>query len=382
MISVAITFAHYMDHLVLSHISLLNFKNYLELELDFGRNINCLVGNNGQGKTNVLDAIYYLAFCKSHFNPIDTQNILNGEEFFVAQGNFKKEKQSIDIFCGIKKGQKKAFKRDKKAYEKLSDHIGLIPLVMIAPSDIQLILDGSDVRRKFIDSVIAQFNKPYLDNLLNYQKALAQRNALLRSFAENRFFDQDALEIWDDRLIQFGTPIFEERNRFLKEFIPLFQKYYSHISLERDQVGLEYQSGLLENNFKELLRIGLEKDKVLRYTSSGIHKDDMVFQLNGFPLKKFGSQGQQKSYLAALKLAQFEFIKIKKDTMPLLLLDDIFDKLDEDRVAQIIDIVGSTDFGQIFITDTSLSRIQPILERIGKEFNVYQVDGGSAQQYG
>ncbi|MCB0480372.1 MAG: DNA replication/repair protein RecF [Flavobacteriales bacterium] len=369
-----------MKKVDLSHLSLVNFKNYDDLDLRFGPSLNCFVGNNGEGKTNVLDAIYYLAFCKSYFNPVDSQNIRNEEDFFVVQGGFQMENQALDIFCGIKKGQKKSFKRDKKVYEKLSEHIGLIPLVMISPSDISLILEGSDVRRKFVDSVISQFDKTYLDDLLNYQKALVQRNALLRSFAENRFFEKDSLEIWDQQLIQYGRPIFEGRKKFLEEFIPLFQSFFSEVSLGRDEVHLEYQSGLLENDFSELLSETLDKDRALKYTSSGIHKDDMIFQLSGKPLKKFGSQGQQKSFLVALKLAQFAFIREKKQTMPLLLLDDIFDKLDEDRVAQIIHIVGSPDFGQIFITDTSQARMEEILRRIGKEFNLYNVAEGKVQK--
>ena len=371
-----------MQNLKLKRLSLLQFKNYEELELEFGENLNCFVGNNGQGKTNVLDAIYYLAFCKSFFNPVDSQNISYDKDFFVVQGIFDKEGKKEDIFCGIKKGQKKSFKRNKKAYTKLSEHIGLLPLVIISPADVQFIIGGSDVRRKFVDSVIAQFNKAYLNNLLSYQKVLSQRNALLKSFAENRYFDQEALFIWDKKLIEFGEPIFKERKKFLTEFIPIFQEYYDEISLKRDKVNLEYYSSLQENNFADLLAASLDRDKVLRHTSSGIHKDDMLFRLSEKPLKKFGSQGQQKSYLVALKLAQFEFIKRKVKTMPLLLLDDIFDKLDQDRVTQLIHLVGHDEFGQIFITDTNLDRSESILKRIGKEYKIFNVDSGKVEGHG
>lgn len=366
----------------LRSLSLVQFKNYSELELELGPKLNCFVGRNGEGKTNILDAVYYLAFCKSFFNPVDSQNIQHDQDFFVVQGVFDQGDKTEDIFCGIKKGQSKNFKRNKKKYEKLSEHIGLIPLVMISPADSTLIIGGSDVRRKFVDSAIAQFNKSYLHNLLKYQKALSQRNALLKSFAENRYFEEESLRVWDEQLIQFGTPIFQERKAFLDEFIPIFQDYYERISLGREPVDLEYYTSLNEGEFKVLLQSSTERDRALRYTSVGIHKDDMVFRLAGKPMKKFGSQGQQKSYLIALKLAQFAFIKMKKKMSPLLLLDDIFDKLDADRVTQIIEMVAHDEFGQIMITDTHKDRMLNILERIGKEYHLYEVADGKAEVHG
>lgn len=366
--------------MVLQEISLVNFKNYTEASFEVCNKVNCFVGNNGQGKTNILDAIYYLAFCKSYFNPIDSQNIMHDEDFFVVQGTFDREGKSEKIFCGLKRGVKKQFKRNKKEYSKLAEHIGLIPLVMVSPSDGELILGGSEVRRKFIDGVIAQFNPVYLDNLLQYQKSLSQRNALLKSFSENRYFDEESLVIWDHKLVQYGEPVFKERNNFLDEFIPIFQEYYGLIAPKNEVVGLQYVSKMHDGAFLDLLQDVRQKDRAIRYSSLGIHKDDLIFELGGHPMKRFGSQGQQKSYLLALKLAQFEYVKRKKTTKPMILLDDVFDKLDENRVEALIKLVSDPEFGQIFITDTSKERIEPILKRIGKEYVMYNVHDGTAER--
>ncbi|UTW62113.1 DNA replication/repair protein RecF [bacterium SCSIO 12741] len=367
--------------MILKNLSLVNFKNYEEAELSLNDNVNCFIGNNGQGKTNLLDAIYYLAFCKSFFNPVDSQNIKIDQDFFVIQGTFEKKGKESKVFCGIKKGQKKQFKRNKKEYEKLADHIGEIPLVMVSPSDSQLISEGSEVRRRFMDGVIAQFDHLYLDRLLNYQRALTQRNSLLKSFYENRFFDADALQIWDEKLQELGAPIHETRESFLQEFIPCFQRFYSLISGDRESINLEYSTGMKDHSLLELLQLSLDKDRQMRYTTQGIHKEDLTFTLADRPLKKMGSQGQQKTYLVALKLAQFEFIRQKKGTMPLLLLDDIFDKLDANRVEALVKLVSGNDFGQIFITDTELGRMEPILKRIGKPFQLLQVEKGQIKDY-
>lgn len=367
--------------MVLKELSLVNFKNYESATLDLSSNVNCFVGNNGQGKTNVLDAIYYLAFCKSYFNPVDRQNVLHGEDFFVVQGTFDRNDKAERIFCGIKKGHKKQFKRNKKEYTKLADHIGLIPLVMVSPADSELILGGSEVRRKLVDGVIAQFDKNYLDHLMQYQKCLNQRNALLKAFAENRYFDEESLVIWDQKLIQYGEPIHQTRKAFLDEFIPIFQSFYNLIAPKEEVVNLTYVSGLNEMTFEALLLESRKKDGALRYTSVGIHKDDLVFELGEYPMKKLGSQGQQKSYLIALKLAQFEYVKRKKDTKPVILLDDVFDKLDEHRVEAIIRLVSDPEFGQIFITDTSYDRIKPILDRIGRDSRIFNVDKGIVTPY-
>jgi DNA replication and repair protein RecF len=375
------TFGGSQKSMILRNLSLVNFKNCAEANWALNPNVNCFIGNNGQGKTNLLDAVYYLAFCKSFFNPIDSQNIKHDENFFVIQGEFIRDKKPENYFCGIKRGQKKQFKWNKKEYEKLAEHIGRVPLVMVSPSDTQLIAEGSEVRRKFMDGVIAQFSKSYLDNLLNYQKALSQRNALLKSFAENRFYDPETLAVWNDKLITYGEPIHEERHAFLEEFVPLFQKHYKQISGEAEEVNLEYASSMNDRKLSELFEEYLDKDKAIRYTSQGIHKDDLLFQLGEYPLKRFGSQGQQKTFVIALKFAQFEFIKQKKGTMPLLLLDDIFDKLDHHRVHAIIDMVSTDDFGQIFITDTSMDRIKPILKEIDKPYQLFDVEAGEVKNH-
>lgn len=368
-----------LKNMLLKSLSLVNFKNYEEALVELNSNINCFIGENGQGKTNLLDAIYYLAFCKSFFNPIDSQNIKHDLNFFVVQGTFKREKKEENYFCGIKRGQKKQFKKNKKEYEKLSEHIGKIPLVMISPADSFLITDGSESRRKFIDGVIAQFDKTYLDNLLNYQRALSQRNALLKSFAENRNFDLDTLEIWNAKLCKYAEPLHDERHLFLKEFIPLFQKHYIQITGNAEKVNLKYTSGMNDKSLADLLAEFVMKDRAVRHTTQGIHKDDLTFEIDGYPLKKFGSQGQQKSFVIALKFAQFEFIKLKKGTTPILLLDDIFDKLDQKRVEAIIGMVSTDEFGQIFITDTNMERIKPILKKIKKPFQLFDVANGGVQ---
>ncbi len=354
----------------LKSLSLIQFKNHEEQQFSFTPGINCLVGENGVGKTNVLDAIYYLTFCKSYFNPIDSQNILHGEGFFVIQGEFDREGKSEVVHCGLKKGQKKSFKRNKKEYERLADHIGLFPLVMVTPSDTELIHNGSELRRKFIDGVISQFNKSYLDHLLNYNRAVSQRNAFLKRLAEERRTDDATLEVWDMQLEQYGTPIFEARKEFLQGFIPIFQKYYDMLGQGREEVSLDYDSQLTDIPLDKLLEENRSKDYRLTYTSVGIHKDDLAFLINGHPLKKFGSQGQQKSFVVALKLAQFDYIKEQKGIKPLILLDDIFDKLDPSRVKALLQLVSEDHFGQIFVTDANKERMNELFDDIHAQTQV------------
>lgn len=363
----------------LKQLSLVNFKNYDQAELSFCKGVNVFVGLNGAGKTNLLDAIYYLSFCKSFFNPIDSQNIKNLEDFFVLQGEFEKNDENMLIHCGIKKGQKKSFKRNKKEYDRLADHIGLLPLVMISPADSELIYNGSELRRKFVDGVIAQYNRPYLDYLMSYQKAVQQRNALLKKFNEQRYFDKDSLEIWNMQLDQFGTHLFNARKEFLKEFIPLFQHYYEFISGGKERVRLEYDTKLNDFSFDQLLEEAEPKDRALGYTSVGVHKDDLKFLIEDQPIKKFASQGQQKSYLVALKLAQFAFIKKVKGETPLILLDDIFDKLDKNRVRALMELVIDHSFGQIFVTDANKQRIEELFDGLDTELSIFQVEEGKVE---
>lgn len=363
----------------LANLQLLQFKNFDDASFDFSDKINCFLGMNGEGKTNLLDAIFYLAFCKSFFNPIDAQIIKNDASFMVIQGDFKKGKnndESEQIYCGLKKGQKKQFKRNKKQYERLADHIGLIPLVMISPSDIQLVMEGSESRRRFVDLIISQFDHQYLNHLIQYNKALSQRNRLLKKFMESRHFDPQSLEIWDEQLNRYGTPIFQARKDFLSGFLPLFQKHYDFISNKKEQVALKYISDLDQANLDQLLLQKRDKDRRLTYTSVGVHRDDLAFSIEGRPLKKFGSQGQQKTFLLALKLAQAEFLKNKKKLAPILLLDDIYDKLDEKRVAKLMEIIKEDWFGQVFITDTHPERLPQIFDQLKSNYKTFYIQNG------
>ena len=357
----------------LKSLSLVNYKSFDSKNLEFDPTINCLVGENGVGKTNILDAIYHLCFGKSYFNPVATQNIKHGTEFFMIEGAFEKDRREEKIVCSFKKGMKKVIKRNGKAYEKFSEHIGFLPLVIISPADRDLIIEGSETRRKFIDGVISQSDKAYLQSLIKYNKILVQRNSLLKYFAANRTFDLEALEVYDEQLVAFGTGIFEKRSRFLESFIPIFKEQYSSIVNKEEEVLISYQSRLFENNLTNLLKSAVEKDRALQYTSVGIHKDDLDFTIDNHPIKKFGSQGQQKSFLIALKLAQFHFIKEQAKTTPILLLDDIFDKLDESRVSQIVALVNNDSFGQIFISDTHPERTEKVVKNSNQSYKIFNL---------
>ncbi|PQB07143.1 DNA recombination protein RecF [Polaribacter filamentus] len=357
----------------LQKISLVNFKNIESQTFDFQQKINCFVGDNGVGKTNVLDAIYYLSFAKSYFNSVAIQNIKHNEPFFMIEGEYILNDRTEKIVCSLKRGQKKVLKRNGKNYEKFSEHIGQIPLVIISPADRDLVTEGSDTRRKFIDGVISQQNKTYLQDLIFYNKVLSQRNALLKYFAANRTFDALNLSVYNEQLAIYGTKIYEVRKDFLEKFIPIFNEKYQIISGDKESVNLIYKSQLQDFSMLEALKKSLEKDKILQYTTSGIHKDDLNFEIEEYPIKKFGSQGQQKSYLIALKLAQFEFIKQQSNIIPILLFDDIFDKLDENRVLQIIELVNNDEFGQIFITDTHSERTENIVKQSNKPYKIFKL---------
>lgn len=359
--------------MILKSLSLLNYKNFDSKSFTFNSKINCIVGNNGIGKTNVLDAIYHLSFGKSYFNPVATQNIKHNEAFFVINGDYEKDNKTEKVAISLKRGQKKIIKRNGKAYNKFSEHIGFLPLVIISPADRDLIIEGSDTRRKFIDSVISQSDKNYLTHVIKYNKVLAQRNALLKYFALNHTFNGDTLQIYNNQLTEYGSVIFKKRNAFLKQFIPIFKLRYKAISNGNEEVDLIYQSHLFEDNLTTLLQHALNKDKALQYTSVGVHKDDLLFNIENHPIKKFGSQGQQKSFLIALKLAQFDFIKAQSGVNPILLLDDIFDKLDEQRVAQIIKLVDDENFGQLFISDTHAERTEKAVKQVHQSYEVFRL---------
>ncbi len=362
----------------LKKIHLQHYKNLDELDLDFVDGINCLVGKNGAGKTNVLDAIYFLSFTKSYTQPLDANVVLEGEETMTLNGIYERKEKEERVDIGVHKGQKKKVQRNLKPYKRLVEHIGEFPLTMISPTDRDLVVEGSETRRKFIDGVIGQTDRAYLKSLLSYNKALAQRNALLKYFAANRNFDSDSLAPYNLQLETFGTDIFQKRMEFLKQFQPLVLDYYKRIAEDSEEVNLVYQSNLIESEWKLLFETSLEKDRVLTYTSKGVHKDDIKFELRGQALKKMGSQGQQKSFLIALKLAQYQIIKDATGVKPILLLDDIFDKLDPYRVSALIDLVNKDFFGQIFISDTHEDRMESILSRLQGEHRIFKIDKGSA----
>lgn len=355
-------------------MNLLNYKNFEQKVLHFRNKCNCFIGNNGVGKTNILDAIYHLSLTKSFFGLAPSQNIKHGADFFMIKGDYTlKNKQKTSVLSSLKKGQKRIFKKDGNLYEKISEHIGKMPLVMISPYDQDLIISGSEHRRKFMDNLISQQDMIYLQDLMHYKKNLLQRNALLKNFAIHHSFDSRHLEIYNEQLAHFGEKIHHKRNVFWKEFKIIFDKYYNKISDKKENVNLQYKSALVEKNMAQILKENLQKDKILQYTSSGIHKDDLIFEIQEYPIKKFGSQGQQKSYLIALKLAKFEMIYQKSGIQPIFLLDDIFDKLDKNRVSALIDLLHKDHFGQIFITDTHEKRIKKAIEKIGESYEIFNL---------
>ena len=357
----------------LKNLSLVNYKNLQSASFEFDSKINCFVGNNGIGKTNVLDSIYHLAFGKSYFNPITSQNINHEADFFVVEGQFEKLQKEEQILVSARRGQKKVIKRNNKPYEKFSEHIGFIPTVIISPADRDLIIEGSETRRKFMDGVISQSDNVYLNKLIQYGKINAQRNSLLKYFAANHSFDRDTLEVYNLQLSELGQYIFEKRKAFLEEFIPIFNKRYADITKNKEQVHISYRSHLSDNSLASLLEANLQKDMALKYTSVGTHKDDLSFEIEGHPIKKFGSQGQQKSFLVALKLAQFDFIKAISKVNPILLLDDIFDKLDEQRVAHIVALVATDQLGQIFISDTHADRTESVVKSSNQSYKIFKL---------
>lgn len=363
--------------MILERLYILNYKNIEQAELSLSPKINCFLGSNGMGKTNLLDAIYYLSFCKSHNNPIDSQNIRHDADFTVIQGWYNLADKQEEFFCSLRRKQKKQFKRNKKEYERLSDHIGLLPLIIVSPSDTELINGGSDERRRFMDLFLSQFDKEYLHSLIRYNKALQQRNALLKT---QGYMDETVLDLWDEQLVEEGKIIHAKRKNFIDRFIPIFQKIYDFICLSNERVELKYESHFDVADFTRLLNQRREKDKIMGYTTVGIHKDDLDMRMDGYSMKRVGSQGQNKTYVVALKLAQFDFLRKATETTPILLLDDIFDKLDSSRVEQIITLVLDKEFGQIFITDTNREHLDEILSRTNSNYHLYEVDKGDVTQ--
>ena len=361
--------------MILKRISILNYKNLEQVELDFSPKMNCIIGLNGMGKTNLLDAVYYLSFCKSATNAIDSQNVKHLQEFFVIQGSYLTDSgEPEEVYCGLKRKQKKQFKRNKKEYSRLSDHIGFIPLVMVSPADSELISGGSEERRRFMDVVISQYDKEYLEALIRYNKALMQRNTLLKAEMEP---DEELMNVWEEMMAAAGEVVFRKRMDFINEFIPTFQAFYSYISQDKEQVNLSYESHAMRGDLLQLIRESRQRDRIMGYSLRGVHKDDLTMQLGEYPIKREGSQGQNKTYLIALKLAQFDFLRrTGSNTTPLLLLDDIFDKLDASRVEQIVKLVAGDRFGQIFITDTNREHLDKILRKVNGDYKVFGVENG------
>jgi DNA replication and repair protein RecF len=367
--------------MIIKKLSLYNFKNHSEKKFEFSPQINCFVGNNGVGKTNILDALHYLSVGKSFLGNTDLNNIKNEEDFFTIDAEIQNDDSEDIIKILQPKEAKKVIKKNDKSYDRLADHIGYLPSVMISPYDSNLISDSGESRRKFLDSMISQTDSEYLFDLIQYQKTVQQRNALLKYFAKNRYWDKDSLEIYDDPIVRFGTKIFIKRKDFVEKLNPIVQSFYQIISAGKERVSVLYESHLLEDfdtslpekKFHSLLTESLEKDRMLTYTSKGIHKDDLLFEMDSVLIKKIGSQGQQKSFLISLKMAQMSLIKELTGKTPILLLDDIFDKLDDSRVSQLIELVNQENFGQIFITDTHRERTESVVKKINEESIIFEV---------
>ena len=375
--------------MILRKLSILNYKNIREAQLELSPKMNCFIGPNGVGKTNVLDAVYYLSFCRSASNPIDSQVIRHEEPFCMLEGVYSEDAGNSEdseyfevISVGMKRGQKKHFKRNKKEYRRLSEHIGLIPLVVVSPSDTLLIEGGSEERRRLMDVVISQYDRSYIDHLVRYNNVLAQRNTLLKMDGQAdsptaQSYDPALMQIWEEQMAEEGEQLYERRKTFVEELTPVFQHYYEQISQHREQVGLRYVSHCQRGPLLDIIQRDRYKDCAVGYSLHGVHRDDLEFSLDGYQMKREGSQGQNKTYVIALKLAQFEFLKrTASQTTPLLLLDDIFDKLDANRVEQIVRLVSGDNFGQIFITDTNRDHLDQILSTSVLDYKIFHVDSG------
>ena len=368
----------YKEPMILENISIINYKNIKGVNLDLSPKINCLIGHNGVGKTNFLDAIYYLSFCRSANNPIDSQIIMHDENFFMLEGKYRTEQGDIEnIYCGMKRGTKKHFKRNKKEYKRLSQHIGLVPLIYVSPSDSSLIEGGSEERRRLMDVVISQYDHSYIELLANYNKALQQRNALLKMEEEP---DLSLLDIWEQEMARNGELLFQKRLAFVEALVPVFQRIYQQISGQREMVSLRYVSHCQRGSLLDVIQRDRFKDRAVGYSLHGVHRDDLEMLIGDFQMKREGSQGQNKTFVLALKLAQFDFLRrTSSTTTPLLLLDDIFDKLDAQRVESIVQLVSGDNFGQIFITDTNRDHLDKILSKSDGEYKIFTVEGGDIE---
>ncbi len=361
--------------MILRSLNLVDLKNIPEADLELSEGVNCFVGRNGAGKTNLLDAVHYLSFCKSVMNPVDSQNIRKGRPFFLIQGVFEDGYARYELSCSMERNKKKRFRKDKREYERLADHIGRFPIVMVAPFDLDLVREGSEKRRRFMDGIISQYDPQYLQDLIRYNRALSHRNALLKHAQRKESSPNEELELWEEQMSETGERIRKARDRFVEDLIPVFQRMHESLTEEGEEVHLEYHrsgSGALQQEFQEQR----DKDMVLGYSSTGPHKEDLRFKIGSFALKKFGSQGQQKSFVMALKMAQYRFIHKALGIRPVLLLDDLFDKLDNERMERSLDLVAGEDFGQILITDTDKHRLEHAMEAIGGSGRFFRVEEG------
>ncbi len=358
--------------MILKKLSLINFKNLAQQIIELEPSINCFVGDNGTCKTNIVDAIHYLAMCKSALGMSDSQCVLHGEDFFVVDGTFEnKDGRKEQVVCSYKRGNQKVIKRNDKSYERFSDHVGVIPTVIVSPADSMLISESGEERRRYINAFISQFDHDYLAAMIRYNGALAERNKYLKIGS-----DEQMLLIYDMQLATAAAKIFERRKEMIERLQPIVANFYKILSGDRETVSLTYRTDLAEGELTELLLKSREKDLILGHTTVGIHRDDIHFTIGDVPLRKYGSQGQQKSFIIALKLAQYQIIAEQTGKAPILLLDDVFDKLDESRVAELITLVASDSFGQIVITDCSHERMERLLANSGAEYKLFDVTYG------
>ncbi|MBO7192037.1 MAG: DNA replication/repair protein RecF [Bacteroidales bacterium] len=359
---------------VLEKIVISDFRNIQLQELMFSPNVNCISGNNGEGKTNLLDAIYYLSMTKSAFASSDKFNFRHGTEEFSIAGTYRMENGTSSRFAlkMTAKGEKKV-KRDDKPYSKVSDHIGALPIVMVSPADISLVSESGDERRRFVNSVLSQMDREYMAAMQQYNRLLMQRNKMLKEMEP----DRSLLEVIDMRMSAVAEPIYEARKKFVEDLKPIVAEYYKALSGGSELVDIEYESELSKAGLDQLLAASFEKDRILKYTSAGVQRDDFAFKMNGHPIRRFGSQGQQKSFLVSLKFAQYEIMKQKYGFAPVLLLDDVFDKLDMSRISNLLQMVASNDFGQIFITDSNKVRMAGIVDGLTQDRAYFETTAGN-----
>jgi DNA replication and repair protein RecF len=366
---------NFASDMTLKHLSILNYKNIAEAELDFSSGLNCIIGTNGEGKTNLLDGIRFMSLCKSLGVTQDSLCIRHDQDFFMLKGLYEREDNTMeDIHCSLKRGQKKIMRRQGKPYKRLAEHIGLIPIVLVSPSDGMLITGGSEERRRFMDVVISQMDLPYLDALTRYNKALQLRNALLKS---EPLCDIEILALWEEQMAKEGEFIYQRRKDYIEQFTPIFQRYYDLIAQEHEKVTLSYISHCQRGPLLKTIQQDRHKDLAVGYSLHGIHRDDLEMMINGYPIRREGSQGQNKTMLVALKLAQYEFLhRTGSGTRPILLLDDIFDRLDAHRVERIVSLVSGTSFGQTFITDTNRDHLDKILSLTSQDYKLFHCENG------